>query len=52
MLLADMTTGECVIACVGIICATIIYRNVAEVCVWTDRFETTEDEHAYIPDDV
>ncbi len=25
MLLAAMTTGECVVACVGIICVTIIY---------------------------
>ena len=25
MLLATMTTGECVVACVGLICATIIY---------------------------
>ena len=23
-----------------------------EVCVWTDGFETTDDEHAYIPDGV
>ncbi len=23
-----------------------------EVCVWTDGFEATDDEHAYIPDDV
>lgn len=23
-----------------------------EVCVWTDGFETTDDEHAYIPEDV
>ena len=23
-----------------------------EVCVWTDGFEATDDEHAYIPEDV
>ena len=23
-----------------------------EVCVWTDGFETNDDEHAYIPEDV
>ena len=23
-----------------------------EVFVWTDGFDTTDDEHAYIPDDV
>ena len=26
--------------------------DAGEVCVWTDGFETTDDEHAYIPDDV
>lgn len=25
MLLADMTTGECVVSCVGLLCATIVY---------------------------
>lgn len=25
MLLAAMTTGECVVTCVGIVCATIIW---------------------------
>lgn len=26
--------------------------NKGEVCVWTDGFEATDDEHAYIPEDV